>query len=104
MNKRGRPSRLQKKKEARIKWSRNANAAKARKRREGPQPERPPQKGGLVMPAFEWEITLRNRIDGESVTFVSPTVTDLKKRVSVIVANYKPLPSRLTSPAIDVDK
>lgn len=31
MNKRGRPSSLQKKKAARLKWSRNANAAKARK-------------------------------------------------------------------------
>jgi hypothetical protein len=92
MNKRGRPSRLQKKKEARQKWSRNANAAKARKRREGSQPERPTQKGGLVMPAFEWEVTLRNRIDGESVTFISPTMTDLRKRVAVIVANYEPMP------------
>lgn len=37
MNKRGRPSRLSKKKAARIKWSRNANAAKARKRLERPE-------------------------------------------------------------------
>ena len=40
MNKRGRPSRLSKKKAARIKWSRNANAAKARYRLEGPPPDR----------------------------------------------------------------
>jgi len=90
MSKRGRPSRLQKKKDARKQWSLNANAAKARKRQEGPIPDRPPEKGRIVMPAFEWEVTLRNRIDGEKVKFVSPTITDMKKRLAVIVANYVP--------------
>jgi hypothetical protein len=90
MSKRGRPSRLQKKKAARKKWSLNANAAKARKRIEGPLPDRPPTKGPRLMPASEWEITLRNRIDGATVSWIPPTVTDLKTRASVIISNYVP--------------
>ena len=90
MNKRGRPSRLSKKKAERLKWSRNANAAKARKRREGPAPELPPERGRRLMPASEWEITLRNRIDGQSVRFIPESITDLKTRAAVIVAHYVP--------------
>jgi hypothetical protein len=90
MRKLGRPNALQKKKQARKLWSRNANAAKARKWRGGNQPNLPAPKGNAAMPAIEWEVTLRNRIDGEKVKFVSPTITDMKKRIAVIVANYVP--------------
>lgn len=64
MSKRGRPSRLSKKKAERILWSRNANAAKARKRLERPEREVVP---GMVR-CFPWEVTVRNVLDGANVT------------------------------------
>jgi hypothetical protein len=58
-------------------------------RREGPEPDRPPEKGEKVYQS-EWIVTLTNRVDGESVTWIPTSLNDLKRRASVIFANYTP--------------
>ena len=55
-----RPSHLQKKKAARLKWSRNANAAKARKRMASKRQDEPPK----VVPFFPWRITVTHCLSG----------------------------------------
>jgi hypothetical protein len=70
--------------------ARKANATKAAIRREGPMPDRPPPKGERMTAASEWEIVMRNRIDGAEGTFIPKSLNDLKRRVSVVIANYRP--------------
>lgn len=82
-------SRLSKKKRERLRWSRNANAAKARKRLAQEHIDRPPP-SGIRIYENQWEVTIRNRIDGESVTWCPTSLNDLKRRAAVIFANYLP--------------
>jgi len=69
-----------------------ANATKSAIRREGPQPERPPTKGKRMTKASEWEITMRNRIDGAVGSFIPDSLNDLKRRCAVVIVNYIPQP------------
>jgi hypothetical protein len=80
---------LSKKKALRLKWSRNANAAKARKRREDLPPEPEPSLSRASLP---WEITVRNLIDGESASFIPRSGRHAKAVLDVLFANYLPSP------------
>jgi hypothetical protein len=84
MSKTGRPSNLQRKKSARLKWSRNANAAKARKRMERPAPECPPK----LLPFFPWRISLKNLLTGEKASFRPRSGRHAKAVLDVLFAEY----------------
>jgi hypothetical protein len=84
MSKRGRPSYLDKKKAARMKWSQNANAAKARKRMERPAPEQPPK----LVPFFPWRITCKNLLTGEKASFRPRSGRHAKAVLDVLFAEY----------------
>jgi hypothetical protein len=85
MSKIGRPSNLQRKKSARLKWSRNANAAKARKRMEcgivGPDPK--------MNHFFPWEITVRYLLTRENATFRPRSGRHAKAALDVLFAEYR---------------
>ena len=81
-------SRLQKKKEARLRWSRNANAAKARKRLERERME--PLSSGSRLHLVGYEITIKCLSDGSKVSFRPKSINDMKRRAAMIVANYLP--------------
>jgi len=85
MSKRGRPSYLDKKKAARLKWSRNANAAKARKRMTSKRPDEPPK----VVPFFPWRITVKNLLTGEKATFRPRSGRHAKAVLDVLFAEYQ---------------
>jgi hypothetical protein len=86
-----RTSRLQKKKAARKKWSQNANAKKIRLMQERTRCEEIPHRHDSRF--CEWEVTIKNRLDGDYVRFVPASLNDLKKRASVIFAHYVPAAS-----------
>jgi hypothetical protein len=80
-----RASRQQKKKEARQKWSRNANAAKARKRMES-EPDRWPEMDAF----FPWKITLKNLLDGATVSIRLRSARHAKRFCDAVLGNYQP--------------
>jgi len=75
----------QKRKEARKKWSRNANAAKARKRM-----ERPPERWPDLKSYFPWKITLVNTMDGATFTLPINSARHGKRFLDAVCANYEP--------------
>ena len=75
----------QKRKEARLKWSRNANAAKARKRMEK-EPDRWPE----MQAFFPWEITLKNKIDGAKFRLDLRSARHAKRFCDAVLGNYQP--------------
>ena len=84
MSKRGRPSYLDKKKAARLKWSRNANAANARKRMERQPAEQPAR----LVTFFPWRITIKNLLTGEKATFQPRSGRHAKAVLDVLFAQY----------------
>jgi hypothetical protein len=76
---------LQRKKAARLEWSRNANAAKARKRMERERAEEPPK----LVPFFPWKITVKNLLTREKATFQPRSGRHAKAVLDVLFANYK---------------
>lgn len=78
-------SERQKRKEARKKWSRNANAAKARKRKSLPV-ERWPE----MEPYFPWKITLTHKHDGAKFTLDLKSARHGKRFIDAVVSNYEP--------------
>ncbi len=78
---------LAKKKAARLKWSKNANAAKARKRLARSAIEREPK---LKRASLPWEITVRNLIDGELASFRPRSGRHAKRLLDTLFANYLP--------------
>ena len=66
--------------EARLRWSRNANAAKARKRMESPPPDPEPK--------FEkwnrFEITVKDRLTGETGAFELRSLRDCARRLAMV--------------------
>ena len=85
MSKRGRPSYLDKKKAARLKWSRNANAAKARKRMERERDEEPHK----LVRFFPWKITVKNLLTGERATFRPRSGRHAKAALNVLFSEYQ---------------
>ena len=81
-----RTSARQKRKEFRKKWSRNANAAKARKRMEGPTPERWPE----MIAFFPWKITLENKLDGAKFRLDPKSARHAKRFCDAVLGNYQP--------------
>lgn len=77
---------LSEKRATRLKWSRNANAAKERKRMENPI-EREPRLRCLWLSGFE--ITVRCKADGECVTFEPESVRDCFRKLRVIFRHYR---------------
>ena len=75
----------QKRKEARKKWSRNANAAKARKRL-----ERIPDRKPDMIPFFPWKITLTHKLDGAKFTLDLQSARHAKRFCDAVLANYEP--------------
>jgi hypothetical protein len=71
--------------EARKKWSRNANAAKARKRMENP-PERWPE----MQAFFPWRITLENKLDGAKFRLDLRSARHAKRFCDAVLGNYEP--------------
>jgi hypothetical protein len=78
---------LAKKKAQRLKWSRNANAAKERKRMERPPPDPEPKFQRAPLP---WEITVRNAIDGQSATFRPRSGRHAKRILDLMFSEYQP--------------
>ena len=78
---------LTKKKLDRLKWSRNANAAKARLRLDGPPPDREPRMERAPLP---WEITVRNVVDGSTGSFVPRSGRHAKRVLDLLFASYVP--------------
>ena len=66
--------------EARLRWSRNANAAKAQKRMESPPPDPEPK--------FEkwnrFEITVKDRLTGETGSFELRSLRDCARRLAIV--------------------
>jgi hypothetical protein len=85
MSKTGRPSNLQRKKSARLKWSRNANAAKARKRMASRRQDEPPR----LVPFFPWEITVKHLLSKEKATFRPRSGRHAKSALDALFANYQ---------------
>lgn len=75
----------QKRKEARKKWSRNANAAKARKRKSIPA-ERWPK----IEHYFPWKITLTHKQDGAKFTLDLKSARHAKRFIDAVIPNYEP--------------
>jgi hypothetical protein len=84
-----------KKKAARIAWSRNANAAKARKRMERGAVEPEPKLGRALLP---FEITIKCLADGESGTFRPRSGRHAKQVIDLVLANYLPGLTTLRKP------
>jgi hypothetical protein len=80
-----RPSYLDKRKAARLKWSRNANAAKARKRMASKRQDEP-AKGILFFP---WEITVKHLLSKEKATFRPRSGRHAKAALDSLFANYE---------------
>jgi hypothetical protein len=80
-----RTSARQKRKAARLKWSRNANAAKARKRL-AHVPDRWPEMG----PYFPWKITLTNKLDGAKFRLDLKSARHAKRFCDAVLAHYLP--------------
>jgi hypothetical protein len=80
-----RPSYLDKRKAARLKWSRNANAAKARKRMERERQTEPPK----MEPFFPWRITVKHMLTGEKATFRPRSGRHAKAVLDVLFAEYQ---------------
>jgi hypothetical protein len=80
-----RPSYLSKKKAARLKWSRNANAAKARKRMASKRQGEPPK----LSPFFPWEITVKHLLSKEKATFRPRSGRHAKAALDALFANYQ---------------
>jgi len=78
---------LAKKKAERLKWSRNANLAKERKRLARPVVEPEPK---MVRAPLPWEITIRNLIDGSEGAFRPRSGRHAKRLIDLIFANYQP--------------
>ena len=81
-----RTSARQKRKEARLKWSRNANAAKARKRLDGPAADRWPKMEAF----FPWRITLENKLDGAKFRLDLQSARHAKRFCDAVLGNYQP--------------
>lgn len=75
------------KKSQRKRWSDNCHKAKAMRRMERGPTITPPK----LAPWYEWEITLRNKRDGASVTFDLKSLRDAYERIRVMIQNYRPL-------------
>lgn len=75
----------QKRKEARKKWSANANTAKARKRM-----ERIPEIWPKMTPLFPWQITLLNTLDGAKFTLPLRSTRHAKRFCDAVMSNYEP--------------
>jgi hypothetical protein len=84
-----------KKKAARIAWSRNANAAKARKRMERKAVEPEPKLCRALLP---FEITIKCLVDGESGTFRPRSGRHAKRVIDLVLAHYVPSLRGRTSP------
>jgi len=80
-----RTSAKQKRIEARKKWSRNANAAKARKRL-----DRATDRWPQMRPIFPWTITLTNTLDGATVTIPLQSARHAKRFCDAVLGNYQP--------------
>ena len=50
----------------------------------------PPDRREKPTPWYEWEITLKNKRDGASVTFDLKSVRDATRRIAVMVKHYCP--------------
>lgn len=74
----------QKRKAARLKWSRNANAAKARKRM-----ERPPDRWPEMKAFFPWKITLVNKLDGAKFTLDIQSARHAKRFCDAVLVHYE---------------
>jgi hypothetical protein len=74
----------QKRKEARKKWSRNANAAKARKRM-----ERIPDRWPKMEAWFPWRITLENKLDGAKFRLDLRSARHAKRFCDAVLAHYE---------------
>ncbi|MFZ4777776.1 MAG: hypothetical protein ACOYM3_20600 [Terrimicrobiaceae bacterium] len=74
----------QKRKEARKKWSANANAAKARKRM-----EREPEYWPKMESYFPWKVTMKNKLDGATFTLNLKSARHAKRFIDAVV-NYEP--------------
>ena len=79
-----RTSARQKRKEARKKWSRNANAAKARKRMDQ-IPDRWPE----MLAFFPWKITLENKLDGAKFRLDLQSARHAKRFCDAVLGNYQ---------------
>jgi len=66
-----------------LKWSQNANAAKARKRMEH-DPERWPEMEAF----FPWKITLENKLDGARITIDLQSARHAKRFCDAVLGNY----------------
>jgi hypothetical protein len=76
---------LHKRKAARLKWSRNANAAKARKRMASKRQEEPAK----AVPFFPWEITVKHLLSKEMATFRPRSGRHAKAALDALFANYQ---------------
>jgi hypothetical protein len=83
------------KKAERVKWSRNANAAKARKRMERGAVKPEPKLGRALLP---FEITIKCLVDGESGTFRPRSGRHAKRVIDLVLAHYVPSLRGRTSP------
>ena len=77
-------NRISKRKAARLKWSRNANAAKARKRM-----ERIPDRWPKMIPLFPWKLRVTNTLDGASVDFKPRSGRHAKAFLDALFAGYQ---------------
>jgi hypothetical protein len=75
----------QKRKESRKKWSRNANAAKARKRL-----ERIPNRWPQMEAFFPWSVTLENKLDGAKFKLDLNSARHCKRFCDFVLAHYEP--------------
>lgn len=80
-----RTSTRQKRKEARKKWSLNANAAKARKRM-----ERIPDRWPEMTAFFPWRITLQNKLDGAKFTLDLQSSRHAKRFCDAVLSHDEP--------------
>jgi len=70
--------------EARLRWSRNANAAKARKRMAGPPPDREPR----FTPCHRLKIIVVDTLTGERGEFIMRSVRDATRRLATLQRYY----------------
>jgi hypothetical protein len=67
--------------EQRRRWSRNANAAKARYRMERPAPEREPK----MLPWHRFKLGVRDTVTGETAWTELRSVRDAARRLAVVL-------------------
>ena len=70
--------------ESRLQWSRNANAAKARKRMEHPVEYEP-----KMLPFHRFLIRVTDTITGDSHEFTMTSIRDVARRLSVVARFYQ---------------